>query len=132
MNPGNSGGPLLNARGEAVGMNTLKGKDKEGIAFALSASDLLAVLRRFYPDVGFEGGRSESQGTGSVNVSSDPEGAEIYVDDKFVGNTPSTLKLGAGRHSVEIKLVGKRVWQRDLEVLKDSQITLHPSLESQP
>jgi Trypsin-like peptidase domain/PEGA domain len=51
INPGNSGGPLLNSRGKVIGINTLKLEKKNvtGIGFALSASDLLSVLQRFYP-----------------------------------------------------------------------------------
>jgi serine protease Do len=51
INPGNSGGPLLNADGEVIGINTLKleRRSVSGIGFALSATDLLAVLRKFYP-----------------------------------------------------------------------------------
>jgi hypothetical protein len=55
-------------------------------------------------------------------------GAEIYVDGKFVGQTPSTLQLASGTHHIEVKSEGKRGWERDLEVLKDSQLTLHPEL----
>jgi S1-C subfamily serine protease len=51
INPGNSGGPLLNSRGEVIGINTQKlvKKNVTNIGFALSASDLLKVLRSFYP-----------------------------------------------------------------------------------
>lgn len=69
---------------------------------------------------------------GSVTIATEPPGAEIYIDGKFVGETPSTIRLPATSHHVEVKSNGKPTWQRDLEVLKDSQITLHPVLESSP
>jgi len=71
-------------------------------------------------------------GTGSLTISSDPTGAEIYIDGKFVGQTPSTIQLPSGSHRIEVKLQGKQEWQRDLEVLKDSQLTLHPILAQSP
>lgn len=76
--------------------------------------------------------REAHASSGSVTISSDPAGAEIYVDGKFVGQTPSTIELPAGAHHVEVKSRGKQDWTRDLEVLKDSQLTLHPVLESSP
>jgi S1-C subfamily serine protease len=53
INPGSSGGPLLNVQGEVIGLNTRKlvRKNVEGIGFALSSSDLLNLLTRFYPDL---------------------------------------------------------------------------------
>ena len=43
VNPGNSGGPLLNVRGQVVGLNVAKIRDTEGISFAIPIED----VRRF-------------------------------------------------------------------------------------
>ena len=40
VNPGNSGGPLINQGGEVIGMNTSKRFDAEGVGFALSVSEI--------------------------------------------------------------------------------------------
>ncbi|MGH9703442.1 MAG: trypsin-like peptidase domain-containing protein [Candidatus Acidiferrales bacterium] len=132
LNPGNSGGPLLNTYGEVVGINTLKAEDRQGIGFALSASDLLALLRRFDPEADKTEHSAEGEGFGTVTISSDPQGAEIYLDGSLVGTTPSVFKLAAGRHHIRIKLPGKQTWWRDFEVLKDSDATLNPSLLPTP
>jgi hypothetical protein len=36
--------------------------------------------------------------------------------------------LPSAQHRVELKSQGKQTWQRDLEVLKDSELSLHPVL----
>lgn len=40
MNPGNSGGPLINPRGEIIGINTLKLTGFEGLGFALTSEQV--------------------------------------------------------------------------------------------
>jgi hypothetical protein len=69
---------------------------------------------------------------GSVTFTSETPSAEIFVDGNFLGQAPATIRLAIGSHRIEVKSTGRRTWTRDLEVLKDSQLTLHPVLEQQP
>ena len=47
LNPGNSGGPLINSNGEVVGINTLKISSGEGIGFAIPTKSFLSLLEKF-------------------------------------------------------------------------------------
>lgn len=44
INEGSSGGPLLNSRGEVLGMNTLKMTDSEGLGLAIPANSICEYL----------------------------------------------------------------------------------------
>ena len=70
-----------------------------------------------------------SVSTGSLAIASDPAGAEIYVDAHFVGQTPATLHLPAGPHRIELRANDKKNWSRELEVIRDSEVTIHPTME---
>ena len=50
------------------------------------------------------------------NFSSTPPGAEITMDWRYVGNTPSEISLSIGTHVVVISLPGFAEWKRDLTV----------------
>jgi S1-C subfamily serine protease len=132
INPGNSGGPLLNGYAEVVGINTGKivRKDVQNIGFALSSTDLIEVLHRFYPAVSATGQPTPQavEGVGTLTVSSDPDSAEVYLDGKFVGNAPATLKLLIGPHTIHLKSPGHTDWERSIEIVKDSQLNLKAQL----
>jgi hypothetical protein len=68
--------------------------------------------------------------SGSVNVSSDPIGAEIYVDGNFAGQTPSTLHVAGGIHRIEVKTEGRKSWVRELQITKGSSVSVRPTLVS--
>ena len=169
INPGNSGGPLLNTHGQVIGINTLKiiKEGFSGIAYAVSSDDLLAILRRLYPDlrvpnavaagsspVGANGsdngqypvaaetmsspssGSPESSATakspssafGTLTITAEPDDAELYVDGKFHGNAPATLRLPAGTHTIVLKSPGLPDYTRTIEIPASSKLSLKATL----
>jgi hypothetical protein len=70
-------------------------------------------------------------GYGVVTNTSDPDGAEIFVDDKFVGNATAKLRLAAGDHRVVLKCSDCTTWRRNIQVLRSSQVNLNADLKSQ-
>lgn len=54
LNPGNSGGPLINAKGEVVGINTLKISSGEGIGFAIPSKSFKSLLGSFASNINYE------------------------------------------------------------------------------
>lgn len=67
-----------------------------------------------------------SQGEAKVHFTSSPSGGEIYVDGKFIGNTPSDIAIAAGEHSVKVTNGGKE-WSRSIQITA-GEITIHAEL----
>jgi S1-C subfamily serine protease len=53
INSGNSGGPLLNSRGQVIGVNTAKAR-AEGMGFAIPINTALPVVEKVLKEGGFE------------------------------------------------------------------------------
>jgi len=70
-----------------------------------------------------------AEGFGQVSIISDSDGAEVYVDGKFLGNTPATLRLAVGSHRILVKLTGFPDYVRIVEVPKSSKLTLKATFE---
>jgi hypothetical protein len=75
------------------------------------------------------GGLSTTPST--VNIKSTPDGAEITVDEKFIGSTPSSLRLAAGDHRIKLEKSGFKAWERTLTVGIGATTTLDATLEKQ-
>lgn len=54
INEGNSGGPLVNTKGELVGINTVKINDAEGIGFAVPVNIIKPILEKLVQNGKFE------------------------------------------------------------------------------
>jgi hypothetical protein len=65
-----------------------------------------------------------------VTFVSEPQGADIYVDGKFVGNTPSMLNLAMGSHEIRIESEHFKPWTRTLETSAGSKITIRAPLQA--
>jgi hypothetical protein len=64
-------------------------------------------------------------------IESTPTGADIEVDGEFVGNTPSTIALTLGSHSITIKKKGFADWTRKMN-LTGGQVRVSAELEPAP
>jgi len=68
---------------------------------------------------------------GIISLTSTPDSAEVYVDEAFVGNTPATLRLTPGKHTIKVAQGGYKPWSKDLSVMASSEVTLKAALEKE-
>jgi hypothetical protein len=54
--------------------------------------------------------------TGQLDIASTPPGADIEIDGKFVGNTPSSISVPPGDHEISVKKSGFATWTRKMAV----------------
>ena len=54
LNPGNSGGPLINGEGQVIGINTLKISTAEGLGFAIPISSVSSLVNSIYNNFNYE------------------------------------------------------------------------------
>lgn len=97
LNPGNSGGPVLNRQGEVMGVVTAGILEAQNINFAIKIDVALRSLSALEPFC-------------DCLVVRAPEGVPIFVDGKPAGQGPRALaNVSAGAHKVFAVINGKRV-----------------------
>ena len=67
----------------------------------------------------------------SVDVKSSPDGADITVDDEYMGSTPSTLRLAPGDHKIKLEKSGFKVWERTLAVGAGGNANINATLDKE-
>jgi hypothetical protein len=65
-----------------------------------------------------------------LSITSTPAGADIEVDGSFVGNTPSTIEVTPGDHTVSVSKSGYKSWERKLKA-SGGNVNLNAELEAQ-
>lgn len=73
INSGNSGGPLVNAAGEVIGINTATSTSAENMGFAIPISSAKGMLNQL-----IENGKAERTYLGVYTVEITPEAAKAY------------------------------------------------------
>lgn len=132
INHGNSGGPLLNNRGEVVGVNTLAARKSEysGLNFAISSDELSRLVQTHF-GVNLHPAETAVSATaqGSISVESNPSGADIELDGIFVGNTPSEIPVQVGDHRVRISKGTYKPYERTIRVIAGARQNISADLD---
>jgi hypothetical protein len=80
-----------------------------------------ASLKSSQPSAASPPSDAENRQTGAdavavVQISSEPNGADITVDGDYAENTPSQIKLKPGVHSIKIAKKDFAPWERSIKV----------------
>ena len=66
--------------------------------------------------------------TAQFEIASTPSGSDIELDGKFIGSTPSSVKLALGEHTVTLRKNGYATWERKITTIAGS-VRISPELE---
>jgi hypothetical protein len=69
-----------------------------------------------------------AQALAPVKISSDPDGADVFLDGSFVSSTPAVLRLPSGTYKIAVKMSGYTDWVRELKVLPGAEVSLNAKL----
>jgi hypothetical protein len=73
---------------------------------------------------------ADSTGQTTMMITSTPTGADVELDGNFVGNTPSSLNMAAGDHTVKVTKKGYKDWERKLKA-SGGNVNLNAELEKE-
>lgn len=65
-----------------------------------------------------------------VQISSTPDAADIEIDGKYIGSTPSTVSLTSGQYRISVKKSGFKAWEREITV-STGDVNVNAALEAE-
>ena len=65
---------------------------------------------------------------GTINIMSNPAFAEVYIDDKLVGETPLMYDLAASTHEVVVQMKGYRKFIQNVTIVENETLDLNITL----
>lgn len=126
-------------RGIAVWYPTVKGKEVKQLYTLVSGEDALSAGSSSQPtpvanqantaETGAAAFSEVNRETAKCNFGSTPPGAEITLDNSYVGNAPSTIAVSPGRHLVVMAMPGFAKWKRELLVSLGSDVYVSATLQ---
>jgi hypothetical protein len=132
LSPAPSGGDI-DANGKFVG-STIPGDYIRGAQkTVLAGQDRVSTsaITTSAPTVASNDAHAPSDHNALVTVSftSEPDGADIFIDSMGVGSTPKRVQLQPGSHSVQMVKQGYRDWATKLSVEKGVPTSVNAKLE---
>ncbi|CAN7180698.1 S1C family serine protease [Phenylobacterium sp. LjRoot219] len=109
LNPGNSGGPLLDGQGVVVGVNSFIG-DGEGLNYAVSVEDVKTFLARSRDRAATPAAKPADCEWKAVDTEtwSDPKGVAEHLDTDCDGEGDATFFTPAKRRDPTLLMVSER------------------------
>jgi hypothetical protein len=71
------------------------------------------------------------RGNSDVIFQSVPDGAEIYLNDKLIGMTPTRLSLSAGAYKIKFHKTGYKEFQKEFVLFPHSDITVATEMDKE-
>jgi formylglycine-generating enzyme required for sulfatase activity len=65
-----------------------------------------------------------TQAWANIGINSFPAGADVFVDDEVVGQTPINAEVLQGERDIRIKLPGYKLWRKALRVIANEDQTI--------
>ena len=76
-----------------------------------------------------QGSVTAAEADAMIALISTPAGADVTVDEAFMGNSPAKLRLKAGKHTIKVTMSGYKDWSREMTVMSGSEVNLTATLE---